>query len=446
METHSRNRLESERAQIDPDAKLAAHGGTLRETGRPVNDRPHLSACFHLARPGTLHGCAIAEAHVRPLWDVVWLSDIAWGSLWQRPQQLAIRFPDDVRILFVEPWTLGHPPALASSPVTDRIRRVSFPFLPLHARSMALRRFAYRWGSSGAAVASLFALQRSWIARLRSFFRPGARRLAIVQNFMAFPTLSSWRPERVVYDMIDAPLHFAPVPPRLVPYWETLLGRADRVVVTSGPLASLAREGGASRIAIVGNGVEVERFATAELRPAALPGLPEAPALGYVGSIHAWFDVPLVAALARALPGAKVVLVGPAHPATAREIERAAADVPNLHWIGPRPYSEIPAIVRAFRVGLIPFRRTPLTEAVNPVKLYEYAAAGIPSVTTRFSDEVEHWTEAATIAETEEAFVRAAQVLLERPPDRAALHAFAARHDWDAIARRFMAICLEDAA
>src|SRR6185436_19641790 len=35
---------------------------------------------------------------VRPDWDVVWLSDIPWGSLWQRPQQLATRFPPNVRI------------------------------------------------------------------------------------------------------------------------------------------------------------------------------------------------------------------------------------------------------------------------------------------------------------------------------------------------------------
>ena len=381
---------------------------------------------------------------MRPPWDVVWLSDIPWAGLWQRPQQLATRFPEDARILFVEPWTLGHDAALRPAPVAERIQRVSFPFLPLHARSLRLRRLAYRLGGSGVATASLAALQRAWIGTLGHFFRPHAKRLTLVENFMAYPTLRSWRPDRVVYDMIDAPLHFAPVPPRLVPAWEALLRDANRVVVTSGPLESLARHGGSTRVARVGNGVEARRFA--EATPASLPGTAGAPVLGYVGSLHAWFDVPLVGALARRLPGARVVLVGPAHPDTRNAIEREAATAPNLHWIGPKPYREIPSIVAGFRVGLIPFRRTPLTEAVNPVKLYEYAAAGVPCVTTRFSDEVDTWHRAAKVADTEDAFVEAVRGELEREPDRALLRAFASEHDWDAIAARFTQVVLEDAA
>ncbi len=263
---------------------------------------------------------------------------------------------------------------------------------------------------------------------------------------MSTPTLDVWRPERIVYDMIDAPLHFAPVPPRLVPHWERLLRSADRVVVTSGPLRALAMNGGARGATLVGNGVDVARFRSAESHPATLPGKPGAPVIGYIGSLHAWFDVSLVAALARSLPQATVVLVGPAHPTTAAELTRASADAPNLHWIGPRPYADIPSIVGAFRVGLIPFLRTPLTEAVNPVKLYEYAAAGVPCVTTRFSDEVERWGEAARVADSPEQFVSEVSRLLRSPPDRAPLRAFAARHDWDEIARQFGALCTGDTA
>jgi len=382
---------------------------------------------------------------VRPGWDVVWLSDIPWGSLWQRPQQLATRFPAEAKILFVEPWTLGHAPAFRPEPVSERIARVSFPFLPLHARSLVQRRLAYRAGGSILGTGALFAIQRAWAGTLRGFGRPGARRLALVQNFLARPFLGGFRAERTVYDMIDAPLHFAPVPPRLVPHWEGLLREADRVSVTSAPLAALALAGGALDPRVIGNGVEVERFHSAA--PASnLPGDPASPILGYVGSLHSWFDVPLVAALARAQRSARVVLVGPAHPATREEISRAQSSTPNLHWMGPRPYAEIPSIVRAFRVGLIPFRRTPLTEAVNPVKLYEYAAAGVPCVTTRFTDGVSAWGEAARVADSEREFLDACAALLAAPADSLALVRFARRHDWNEIGRRFTAFCLEDAA
>jgi len=392
-----------------------------------------------------LSGVLATASRVRPGWDVVWLSDIPWGSLWQRPQQLATRFPADSRILFVEPWTLGHSPAFRPVAITERISRVSFPFLPLHARSTAQRRLAYRIGDSAPGAAALFALQRAWARTLRGFGRPGARRLALVQNFLARPSLTVFRPERTVYDMIDAPLHFAPVPPRLVPQWEGLLREADRVIVTSAPLASLAKAGGATDPRVIGNGVEVARFQAAA--PAQdLPGDPTAPILGYVGSIHSWFDVPLVEALARALPRARILLVGPAHPATREELERVQAQAPNLFWLGPKPYAEVPSIVRAFRVGLIPFRRTPLTEAVNPVKLYEYAAAGAPCVTTRFTDEVRAWGDAARVAESERDFIAACAALLSAPTDPAPLVAFARLHDWDEIGSRYVELCLEDAA
>ncbi len=391
-------------------------------------------------------GCAIAEAALRPEWDVVWLSDSPRPSLWQRPQELASRFPESARILFVEPWTLGQPATFRPTEVAARVRRVSFPFLPLHARSLGLRRAAYALGSSGIATSALFAAQRAWARGLARTFRPGARRLAVVQNFMAEPFLATLRAERTVYDMIDAPLHFAPVPPRLVPRWERLLRDADRVVVTSGPLRTLALQGGATAPVLIGNGVDVARFAGSRVEPAALPGDPAAPVLGYVGSIHSWFDAPLVEALARAIPESRVVLVGPAHPSVAREIERAVAALPNLFWLGAKPKEAVPGLVRAFRAGLIPFRRTPLTEAVNPVKLYEYAAAGVPCVTTRFSDEVDGWGEAARVAATPEDFVLAARSLLAAPVDPERLVAFARRNDWAEIARRFVSICLEDAA
>ena len=383
---------------------------------------------------------------MRPPWDVVWLSDIPWSGLWQRPQQLATRFPEDARILFVEPWTLGAHPAWSKEEVAPRIARVSFPFLPLHARDLRLRRLAYRLGSSGVATSLLFGAQRAWAARWRGFGRRGARRLVLAQNFLATPFIDAWRPDRIVYDMIDAPLHFAPVPPRLVPQWEHLVSRADRVVVTSGVLASLARAGGAANPLLIGNGVEASRFDPDRVAPAGLPGNPDAPVLGYVGSLHSWFDLDLVAALAAAMPEARVVLVGPAPPETAAALERLTATRPNLFWLGARPYAEVPSIVRAFRVGLIPFRRTPLTEAVNPVKLYEYAAAGVPTVTTRFSDEVDAWGAGAVVGDGPETFVAACRRAVESPPDVAALRAFAKRNDWNSIAARFVAACTEEVA
>jgi hypothetical protein len=39
-----------------------------------------------------------------------------------------------------------------------------------------------------------------------------------------------------------------------------------------------------------------------------------------------------------------------------------------------------------FNVGLIPFKETPLTSSVDPIKYYEYRALGLPVVSTAFGE------------------------------------------------------------
>jgi hypothetical protein len=362
------------------------------------------------------------------LWDVIWLSDIPWAGLWQRPQQLATRFPEDARILFVEPWTLGHEAALRPAPVADRIQRVSFPFLPLHARSLRMRRLAYRLGDSGAATASLAALQQAWIGTLGRFFRPGSKRLTLVENFMAYPTLRSWRPDRVVYDMIDAPLHFAPVPPRLVPAWESLLREADRVIVTSGPLESLARHGGSQHVARVGNGVEARRFADAS--PSILPGRGSAgfgygiaPRMaGFVAASRAAFRRPASSWL---VPRTRTRGTPSPEAATPNPLD-GSAPLPRDPGDAPRPR------------GPDSIRRTPSPE-VNPVKLTSTRPRGV--VTTRQRRGGRAAPRPVVTARTDSS-TRPGRASRSSP----ALRAFAAEHDWDTIARRFIEVVLEDAA
>ena len=57
---------------------------------------------------------------------------------------------------------------------------------------------------------------------------------------------------------------------------------------------------------------------------------------------------------------------------------RRGFDLTNIEFRDAVPYVEIPPILATFDVALLPFKRNLLTEAVNPVKVYEYLAAGKP--------------------------------------------------------------------
>ena len=81
-------------------------------------------------------------------------------------------------------------------------------------------------------------------------------------------------------------------------------------------------------------------------------------------------------------------------------------------------------------LAMIPFLRTPLTEAVDPVKLHEYLASGLPVVATPFSQELQAHGDAVRLAPNAVDFAEALSSLLENPPDGDSLKALAASRDW----------------
>jgi glycosyltransferase involved in cell wall biosynthesis len=101
------------------------------------------------------------------------------------------------------------------------------------------------------------------------------------------------------------------------------------------------------------------------------------PVIGYVGGIHRFFDVEMLAAMARARPGWSWVLVGPLQTST-RELRR----IPNIYLAGPKAHEELPDYIHGFDVGIVPYLSNGYTATVVPTKINEYLAMGKPVVST----------------------------------------------------------------
>ena len=93
---------------------------------------------------------------------------------------------------------------------------------------------------------------------------------------------------------------------------------------------------------------------------------------------------------------------------------------------------------------MIPFRRTALTAGVNPNKLYEYLAAGLPVVATPFSADVGAVPGVIALAEDAESFAAACAELTDGRRDARRAQAVGERaaeiaraHDWGTIAASF---------
>lgn len=216
-----------------------------------------------------------------------------------------------------------------------------------------------------------------------------------------------------------------------------LCERADLVLASAEDLAGHCRSLGAEPV-YVPHGVDHGHFARA-LEPgplpdplAAIPG----PRVGFFGLVHEWVDTDLIGALADRLPYA-FVIIGSSNQDLSALIAR-----PNVHVLGRKPYAELPDYCRSFDAAIVPFRVSELTVSVNPIKLREYAAAGLPVVATRLP-EIVRCGEIATSAEGIEEWVTALRAAVARgqdPGERRRQSDRVKDQDWSAVASRIGAL------
>ncbi|MBK9119083.1 MAG: glycosyltransferase [Phycisphaerales bacterium] len=218
--------------------------------------------------------------------------------------------------------------------------------------------------------------------------------------------------ERKVYYCVDDFAGFSGYDAALVERLEAATVAASDLVVATSPELFEARRRQHTRVHLVSHGVDYEHFAVTPTLPAheiplELRGHPR-PVFGYMGLISDYVDLALLAAAARNRPDWSFVLVGEARCELGE-----LAGLSNVHVLGGRSYADLPRYCRGFDVGLIPFRMSRLTRAVNPIKLREYLAAGLPVVSSPMTA-VLPYRPAVQTAETLPEFLAACEAALEQ--------------------------------
>jgi glycosyltransferase involved in cell wall biosynthesis len=180
-----------------------------------------------------------------------------------------------------------------------------------------------------------------------------------------------------------------------------------------------------------GDYVHFARAADLSIAAPEVGGLPS-PVIGFAGNFLASkVDFTLLAEVAEARREWTLLLIGPARPETVHVLEDLARQ-PNVHWLGPKPYAELPRYVAAFDVGVIPYVSNAYTRSCFPLKLYEYLAAGKPVVASGLP-ELAGMEPDVTLTDGRDAFVGAVEDALARggEAERKRRMQLAARNTWE---------------
>ena len=375
---------------------------------------------------------------------ILGLATQEWDAHWTPVQQVLLRLTPQNRVIYFEPF---HPPfrwlrkrnrPSQKMPTAAQLREVSdnlFVYRP----SPWYAPGNMRWGASQRYNSAVYAAE---IRRL--LMRMGTIQPWLWAFFAQSLSALDIGFTRTIYDCVDDwPSFFShPAERRFVTHVDQqLCRRSDLVFVGSEPLREkkVAYNG---RTFVVNHAADVPHFAKARDTETAIPEdlvrIPH-PRIGFIGMIdNVRFDAELVRQLSDTA-GHHVVMIGGVMPGA----ERLVPTKPNVHLLGMKKVSELPAYLKGLDVCLMPYRVNEATRNIFPLKLFEYMAAGKPIVATPIPA-VMAYRDLLHVAGDSHSFTQMVEraIAEDDPAVVARRIECARRHTWEAhVARKAALIC-----
>ncbi len=353
--------------------------------------------------------------------DLVCLSHVPWAHAYQRPQNLMSRASKAFRVFFVEESVI------ADSAQQGLPARLDVTRLDNGVRIVRLR-----------LAAGLVGQERNETRRvlLADLFRRYQIRQYILWYFTpaALAYTDHLSPWLTIYDCTNDILMAPDAAPRFRAREAELLRRSDLVFAGGRSLYEAKRQTH-PHVYLFPSAVDREHFAQARswaAEPADQGSIPR-PRLGYHGTIDERLDLGLIESIARARPDWQLIFLGPRSKISPVTLPRQA----NIHYLGPKPYAELPAYLAGWDVAVLPLALSDATRYLSFTTPSEYLASGKPVVATPVQDiSVEFGgLGLAQIASSAGGFVEAVLAALATPREQKSwlrrVDAFLAESSWD---------------
>ena len=230
----------------------------------------------------------------------------------------------------------------------------------------------------------------------------------------------------LVYDCMDEWENFPGIEPEALILEKQLARSADLIVASAERLYRKWRSFDRP-IVLARNAADFLFYSERSVPNDLLDGVKH-PIVGYFGAIAEWFNVELLARVASERPDYTFVLLGGVFNVDVMPLQ----ELPNVILLGQQPYETMPQYLYHFDACIIPFRQNSITEATDPVKLYEYLSGGKPVVSVGLP-ELEPYRDFVHFADTPAEFAAELdKALREDGPAKAnERKELARRHTWE---------------
>lgn len=344
---------------------------------------------------------------------IIFFSEIKWQYLRTRKQQIIRCFPKDWEILFIEPYRLGVENSFKLRS-DGNVRYATFPFFKNFLSPVIKKLLAF------VLVRKICGIVMGLWGYLLLYLSGFAKfDVVLVSNIYAAPFigfLAKGKP--IIYDCNDDHLGFPHTPAWAKDYFERICRLAHKIIIVAPSMLDLIPVDCKNKTVVIGNGVDSRLFDWRR------------PIMVYAGAISQCLDLDLLVELANRSPDRILLIVG-ADILVPACLSKLGA-MPNVRILPSVRHDILSLILSSCDVGLIPFVRNRLTAHLNPNKLFEYFAAGLPVVSMNLSPELCSYSDKIFLADNKEDFIRNVDSALSKPKTgKESSRAVAWQNDWN---------------
>ena len=359
--------------------------------------------------------------------NIIWLSEIKWNYLKTRKQQIISRFPDDSSILFIEP-------------ISKKLSNNYYPIEYSHVKAVTIPQLRSVKNRLSNKILSYLFIRRIINALATIWFKFFFHKIInnanciITSNVYWSQLIKTYKikyPELpIIYDCNDNPLAFPGTPNYKKEYFIETLSLVNKIIIPHVSYRNFIPNEFYSKIEIITNGVDFELFQKIN-KPIEKVKNIKKPIIIYIGAISEWFDFDLTEHLLNN-SSYNFILIGPVSTNAIKRLDELSKHN-RLHYFNAINHEEIPHYLFEANVCIIPFIKNELTESVLPNKLFEYSAAGKPSVMTNFNAYLSEFSDYVSITSEKDKFLNEIKKQIENPQSGEKLKEFAMSFDWGMI-------------